>query len=169
MKVSVKRWSGQTLSGWLAPALTLTDQTMDLLAEAGITYTLDLFHDDQPMPVNTRSGRLVSVPYSLEINDFTTLYQGNSTPADYTDAIKAQFDRLYMEGAENGQVMCLPLHPFLIGQPHRMREFEAALDYITSHDGVWLTTGREIADHYLAHHYDAFAAAIAAHKKGAAR
>jgi len=113
-----------------------------------------------------RSGRLISVPYSLEINDFTCLFQGNATPRDYTDAIKAQFDRLYLEGADNGQVMCLPLHPFLIGQPHRLRQFEEALDYITSHDKVWLATGREIAGHFLAHHYDAFAAAIAAGKKG---
>ena len=88
---------------------------------------------------------MISVPYSLEINDFTTLFQGNCTPRDYTDAIKAQFDRLYMEGADSGQVMCLPLHPFLVGQPHRMKQFEEALDYITSHDEVWLATGREIA------------------------
>jgi peptidoglycan/xylan/chitin deacetylase (PgdA/CDA1 family) len=162
VKASIRKWSGQELAGWLAPALTLTERTMDLLAEAGIAYTLDLFHDDQPLPVNVRSGRLISVPYSLEINDFTTLFQGNCTPRDYTDAIKAQFDRLYMEGADNGQVMCLPLHPFLIGQPHRMKQFEEALDYITSHDKVWLATGREIASYYLTHYYDAFAAAIAA-------
>ena len=164
VKASVKKWSGQDLAGWLAPALTNTERTMDLLAEAGIKYTLDLFHDDQPLPVKVRQGRLISVPYSLEINDFTTLYQGNCTPREYTDAIKAQFDRLYQEGAENGQVMCLPLHPFLIGQPHRMKQFEAALDYITNHDKVWLATGREIADHYYAHCYDRFAAAIAARK-----
>jgi peptidoglycan/xylan/chitin deacetylase (PgdA/CDA1 family) len=168
VKVSIRKWSGQELAGWLAPALTLTERTMDLLAEAGITYTLDLFHDDQPLPVNVRSGRLISVPYSLEINDFTSLFQGNATPRDYTDAIKAQFDRLYLEGADNGQVMCLPLHPFLIGQPHRLRQFEEALDYITSHDKVWLATGREIAGYYLTHHYDAFAAAIAAGKRGKA-
>jgi allantoinase len=164
VKASVMKWSGQELAGWLAPALTNTDNTMDLLAEAGIKYTLDLFHDDQPMPVKVKQGRLISVPYSLEINDFTTLFQGNCTPRDYTDAIKAQFDRLYLEGAENPQVMCLPLHPFLIGQPHRMSQFEEALDYITSHDKVWLATGREIADHYYAHHYDTVAAAIAARK-----
>ncbi len=164
VKASILKWGGHELKGWLAPALTLTERTMELLAEAGIIYTLDLFHDDQPLPVNVKSGRMISVPYSLEINDFTTLFQGNASPRDYTDAIKAQFDRLYLEGAENGQVMCLPLHPFLIGQPHRMREFEAALDYITSHDGVWLATGREIAEHYYAHHYDAFAKAIATRK-----
>ena len=163
---SVRKWSGQELAGWLAPALTLTADTMDLLAEAGVKYTLDLFHDDQPLPVKVKSGRMISVPYSLEINDFTTLFQGNCTPADYTDAIVAQFDRLYAEGEENGQVMCIPLHPFLIGQPHRLAQFEKALDYVTSHDKVWVTTAREIADHYYTHCYDRFSAAIAARTGG---
>ncbi len=162
VRLSILKCSGQTLKGWLAPALTLTDRTIDLVAEAGLTYTLDLFHDDQPMPVKTAKGRLVSVPYSLEINDFTTLHQGATSPSDYTDAIIAQFDRLYMEGADGGRVMCLPLHPFLIGQPHRVREFDRALAYITGHAGVWLTTAAEIAEHFNANHYDAFAEAIAA-------
>jgi allantoinase len=112
-----------------------------------------------------RRGRLISVPYSLEINDFTTLFQGNATPREYTEAIKAQFDRLYMEGAENGQVMCLPLHPFLIGQPHRMKQFEEALEYVTAHDKVWFATGREIAGYYIQHYYDAFAATIAERRR----
>ncbi len=158
---TIKRCSGQDLKGWLAPAITLTDRTIDLLAEAGLAYTLDLFHDDQPMPVKAAKGRLVSVPYSLEINDFTALYQGAASPTDYTDMIIAQFDRLYAEGADGGRVMCLPLHPFLIGQPHRVRELSRALDHIASHDGVWLATAAEIAEHFNAHHYDAFTAAIA--------
>ena len=161
---TIRRASGQDLRGWLAPAITLTDRTIELLAEAGLTYTLDLFHDDQPMPVKTAKGKLVSVPYSLEINDFTALYQGATSPADYTDMIIAQFDRLYAEGAEGGRVMCLPLHPFLIGQPHRVHEFSRALEYITGHDGVWLATAAEIADHFIAHHYDDFSAAITARK-----
>src|SRR5262249_15748729 len=122
--------------------------------------------DEQPRRVKGGRGGLIGVPYSREINDFTSLFQGNATPRDYTDAIKAQFDRLYQEGADNGQVMCLPLHPFLIGQPHRMKQFEAALDYITSHDQVWFTTGRATASYYMTPCYDAFAAAIAAGKRG---
>ena len=75
--------------------------------------------------------------------------------------IISQFDRLYAEGADGGRVMCLPLHPFLIVQPHRIREFSRALEHVASHDGVWFATAAEIADHFIAHHYDAFAAAIA--------
>jgi allantoinase len=58
--------------------------------------------------------------------------------------------------------MCIPLHPFLVGQPHRIGPFAEALEYITSHDKVWVTTGREIAPWYFEHHYDNVSAALSA-------
>jgi peptidoglycan/xylan/chitin deacetylase (PgdA/CDA1 family) len=152
---SIARATGQPTDGWLSPALTNTERTMELLAEAGVKYTLDLFHDDQPTPLTLRSGRMISLPYSLEMNDFTVLLQAGVSPQGYTEMIKAQFDRLYLEGAENGTVMCIPLHPYLIGQPHRVAPFAESLDYITNHDGVWIATAREIATWYLEHHHDA--------------
>ena len=120
VKASIRKWSGQELAGWLAPALTQTERTMDLLAEAGIAYTLDLFHDDQPMPVNVRNGRLISVPYSLEINDFTTLFQVQLHAARLHRCDQGAVRSALCGGRDNGRVMCLPLHPFLIGQPHRL-------------------------------------------------
>ena len=152
---SVKRHTGQDLAGWLSPALTNTPRTLDLLAEFGIHYTCDLFHDDQPQPVKVKSGRLISVPYSLEMNDFVVFKRYGATPRAYAEILKRQFDQLYLEGEHNAQVMCIPLHPFLIGQPHRIGPFAEALEYITSHDDVWVTTAREIAAWYYEHHYDA--------------
>lgn len=160
---TVKKYSGQTLAGWLAPALTNTERTMDLIAEYGIQYTCDLFHDDQPQPVKVSKGRLISIPYSLEMNDIIVYNFDLSTPRHYRDVIKAQFDQLYAEGAESGTVMCIPTHPFLVGQPHRVEAFAEALEYITGHDKVWVTTGREIAAYYNEHYYDTFAAAISEH------
>jgi peptidoglycan/xylan/chitin deacetylase (PgdA/CDA1 family) len=159
---TVKRASGQDVAGWLSPALTNTEITLDLLAEYGVKYTCDLFHDDQPQPVKVKSGRLISVPYSLEVNDVLVYFQQQATPRQYTDMLKAQFDQLYEEGAESGTVMCIPLHPYLVGQPHRIGPFAEALEYITGHDDVWVTTGREIADWYYEHHYDDVSAALAA-------
>jgi allantoinase len=156
---TIKRHTGQTLDGWLAPALTYTDRTMDLVAEMGLTYCCDLFHDDQPCPVKTKTGRLASIPYSLEMNDVIAYNVNLVSPRAYGDIIKRQFDRLYEEGAESGTVMCIPLHPYLVGQPHRIAAFKEALSYIASHDRVWLATGREIAHHFIAHHFDAFVAA----------
>jgi len=153
---TIRKHTGQKLDGWLAPALTYTERTLDLVADMGLTYVCDLFHDDQPSPVKTRSGTLVSIPYSLEMND-TIAYNVNQVgPRAYGEIIRRQFDRLYEEGAESGTVMCIPLHPYLIGWPYRLKAFEEALRYITSHDKVWLATGREIAAHFTKHHLEAF-------------
>jgi allantoinase len=156
---TILKHTGQKLDGWLSPALTYTERTLDLVAEMGLTYVCDLFHDDQPTPVNVKQGRLVSVPYSLEMND-TIVYNVNLvSPRRYADILKRQFDRLYEEGKTSGTVMCIPLHPYLIGQPYRLDAFEEALSYITRHDKVWLATGREIASHFLEHNYDEFVTA----------
>jgi allantoinase len=152
---TIKKHTGQQCSGYLAPALTHTDITMDLFAEAGGIYTCDLFHDDQPTPVKVRSGeKFVSVPYSLEMND-TIVYSVNKIePRRYGEMIKANFDRLYEEGKESGVVMCVPLHGYQVSHPHRLKAFEEALEYITGHSDVWVTTGREIAQHFIDNNYD---------------
>ena len=161
---TVQKHTGKRLAGWLSPAITHTERTMDLLAEYGVKYICDLFHDDQPFPLRVKTGRLISIPYSLEMNDILVYTSYLGSPRDYGLIIKAQFDRLYAEGAESGRVMCVPLHPFVIGQPHRLQPFAEALEYITSHDKVWVTTGAEIAEWYYAHHYDEMAAVLARRK-----
>lgn len=162
-RATIAKWTGQTLDGWLSPALSNNTWTMDLLAEEGVLYTCDLFHDDQPTPIDVASGKLISIPYSLEMNDTIVYNTYQYTPRHYGEMIKRQFDQLYAEGAESGTVMCVPLHPYLVGQPHRIDAFAEALSYIAGHDRVWLATGREIARHYIDHHYDAVAGAVAAH------
>jgi allantoinase len=150
---TLKRYSGKQLKGMLSPAISGSENTPDLMAEAGLIYYTDLMHDDQPVPINVKSGKLVSVPYSAEMNDhmiFSNHYEGDY----FFQACKDQFDRLYDEGAQSGRVMCIPLHPFLIGQPHRARYLDQVLGYIMSHNGVWQTTADEIADYYIAHYYD---------------
>ena len=151
---TVEKHTGKKLAGWLSPALTNTERTMELIAEYGIKYTCDLFQDDQPQPLKVKSGRLISMPYSLEMNDIIVYNFDLSSPRHYAKVIKAQFEQLYEEGAESGTVMCIPLHPFLVGQAHRIGAFEEALAYITGHENVWVTTGQEIADWYYEHHYD---------------
>lgn len=146
--------SGQTLDGWLTPANTPTLETQALLAEAGVRYTADYFHDDQPMPLDVPSGRLISLPYSIEVNDFPLFAWRNIAPQEYVAILKAQFDRLHAEGAINGTVMCIPIHPFIMGQPNRIGGLEEVLAYVTRQKKVWLATGREIADWYYTHHYD---------------
>jgi peptidoglycan/xylan/chitin deacetylase (PgdA/CDA1 family) len=165
---AIERAVGRRPAGYLAPALSHSEQTIDLFAELGGLYTCDLFHDDQPTPVKLRSGkRFVSVPYSLELNDTIVYVVNKIEPRRYGQMIKDAFDRLYAEGEESGTVMCIPTHNYQVSCPHRLKAFEEALEYITGHSGVWVTTGREIAEHYLAHHYDTASAHIAATAAGA--
>ncbi len=102
---TIERHTGQRLAGYLAPALTHTERTMDLLAEYGILYTCDLFCDDQPQPVNVRDKRLISIPYSLEMNDIIVYNSYQEPPRRYAEMLKTNFDQLYEDGAENGTVM----------------------------------------------------------------
>ena len=117
---TLRRHTGKQLKGMLGPAISATAATPDLMAEAGLIYHTDWVHDDQPVPIKVKSGKLISVPYSIELNDSSVL-RDNHYEGDYFARIcKDQFDRLYEEGAESGRVMCIALHPFLIGQPHRI-------------------------------------------------
>ena len=141
--------TGRRPEGWLSPALTETFNTPDLLAEAGVRYVADWVNDDQPYPMKVRSGTLVSMPYSIEVNDIPIfLGQGKSGP-EFEQIVRDQFDVLYREAEETGKVMSICLHPFLISLPFRSLYLDRALDHIVSHEGVWLATGAEIADHYI--------------------
>jgi peptidoglycan/xylan/chitin deacetylase (PgdA/CDA1 family) len=152
---SVAQATGQRIRGYLAPALTHTERTLDLLGEYDFWYTCDLFQDDQPQPVKTKRGRLVSMPYSLEVNDVITYGALAMTPWRYSDVLKRHFDQLLEEGARTGTVMCIPLHAYLVSQPHRIAAFADALRHITSHtDDVWFATAAEIADYYRRECYD---------------
>ncbi len=162
---NVKKHTGQRIAGYLAPALTHTENTMDLLAERDILYTCDLFIDDQPFPVNVRKGKFISIPYSLEMNDIIVYNSYMMPPRHYADMLKANFDRLLMDGEKSGTVMCIPLHAYAVAQAHRLAAFEDALKYITSHSDVWVTTGKEIAEYYYENYYDEYIEAISNFKK----
>lgn len=165
--LTIEKHCGQKPAGYLAPALSHSEQTIDLFAEAGGTYTCDLFHDDQPTPVKVRSGkRFVSIPYSLEMNDTIAYVVNKIEPRRYGQMLKDNFDRLYAEGEDSGTVMCIPTHNYQVSCPHRLRAFEEALEYITGHSDVWVTTGREIAEYFIDHYYDTAAANIAAQQQG---
>ena len=156
-----KRLTGRDLPGWFSPAASNTVNTADLVAEAGITYYSDWYHDDQPTPFKTKTGRLVSVPYTMDINDFyitRTQIEGE----EFADMAIDQFDQLARDAEDgSGRVMCVALHPFIMGQPHRIRHLDRLLKHMAAHDSVWPATGLQIARHYIDNHLDAVEAHLA--------
>lgn len=166
---TIEKHTGKKPAGYLAPALSHSEHTLDLFSEAGGIYTCDLFHDDQPTPVHVRNdAAFISIPYSLEMNDTIAYVVNKIEPRRYGQIIRDNFDRLYQEGTDSGTVMCVPTHNYQVSCPHRLRAFEEALEYITGHSDVWVTTGREIADYYIEYYYDAAIADIQAKLAGTA-
>jgi allantoinase len=141
--------TGQRPRGWLGPALTSTMNTTAVLAELGFSYTLDWAVDDQPFDLRVPSGRLLSVPYSSEINDIPLCFLHHQSGAELRDAIIDQFDQLYAEGADTPRMLGIGLHPFIAGQAFRARHVAQALEHIAGHADVWRTTSDAIAAWYL--------------------
>lgn len=136
---------GRKMRGWLGPGLTETWSTPDLLIEAGVDYVADWVNDDLPYRMNNG---LYSIPYSIELNDMPLFVNPSISSADFERRICETFDVLYEEGERNARAMCIALHPFLIGAPHRIRYLDRALAHIASHEGVWFARGAEIIDAY---------------------
>jgi len=145
---TIAKGTGKRPRGWLGPALSESVRTLDILAENGIEYVGDWVNDDQPYPMRVKSGTMLSMPYSIELNDIPSFLEMKRTGEEFGRMICDQFDQLYEDGAKTGRVMAICLHPFLVGHPHRAKYFANALAHITSRREVWVTTGSEIADWY---------------------
>jgi allantoinase len=143
---TIERATGHRPRGWLGPGLTETFQTPRLLAELGLSYVLDWTSDDQPYRLNVPG--MLSVPYSVELNDLGIFTMHGATGAQFAQIVTDQLDQLYADSARSGRVMALALHPFVSGQPFRAKYLDQALEYVAGHPGVWLTTSDEIAEHY---------------------
>jgi allantoinase len=143
---------GRKAKGWLSSSLRGTPNTPDLVAEQGLQFFCDYMNDDQPYLIQTPSGPIVNVPYSIEINDFTFFHRRAMSTWDAARMLKDQFDELYKEGAESGRLMNIGLHPHVSGHAHRMPCFREFLAHAKKHPDVWWTTREELSTWYLENH-----------------
>ena len=147
---TIARFTGRPPRGWLSPGLAETLDTPDLLRAAGIEYVADWVHDDEPTTLRTTHGPLVTLPYSVETNDIPVLAVQQHEAAYWTRKCVDQFDRLYEESAARPKVLALAIHPYVSGQPFRIKYLEAIYEHIAGAAGVLHWTGAEILDWYRA-------------------
>lgn len=145
----IEAGTGTRPKGWLGSGLQETWNTLDFLVENGATYVADWACDDQPFLMDIDGRRLVSIPYSTEINDKPAFEAFLRTADEFGDMIRRQFDVLYRESVDSARVMAISLHPYITGRPHRIDALDDALAYICRHEDVWLATGSEIVDAFL--------------------
>jgi peptidoglycan/xylan/chitin deacetylase (PgdA/CDA1 family) len=138
---------GAPPKGWSSPWLAHTPTTFDTLAEAGFRYTLDLRLDDRPVWLSVRSGRLLAVPYAIELNDSNTIVGRRADAHDFAQMVIDEFDELLAAAERTPLAMSVVLHSFISGQPFRLRALTRALAHIARHgDAVWLARAGDIAD-----------------------
>jgi putative urate catabolism protein len=123
------------------------------MAEGGFLYSADSYADDLPYWVDGPVGPFLIVPYSLDANDmrFATA-QGFNSGDQFFAYLKDTFDVLYREGEAAPRMMSVGLHCRLAGRPGRTAALERFLDYIASHDRVWVARRLDIARHWHAAH-----------------
>ncbi len=145
----LETFCGKRPVGWLGPGLTQTLETPELLAKHGVKYIGDWVWDDEPSMISTGNGPLVTLPYTVELNDIPTMIVHHHESRYWTERCIDYFDRLYQEGAERPRVMAIAIHPYISGQPHRIKHLEAVYDYINRFPGVVHMNGEEMLDWYL--------------------
>jgi allantoinase len=147
----IARQEGAPPKGWLGPWISQSRATPDLLAEAGYTYLLDWCMDDQPIFMRTRARPILAVPYPQEINDIPMIVGRKIEGPAFAQMIIDHFDEMLEQSAHAPLVMGIALHPYIVGQPHRLRHLRRALTHVAERrDRVWLTTAGAVAAHVWA-------------------
>lgn len=137
-------------AGWLSPYLTPSLATTDLLVENGYGYVLDWGTcDEQPFWVKGGGGKILSVPYPIELNDQPAIVGRRCTAEEYADMLVDQFDEMLRRSEEAPLVFGISIHTFIVGQPFRIVHLRRALKHmLAQRDRIWVTRPREIASYY---------------------
>jgi len=148
---AILRHEGKAPLGWLSPWIAESRSTPDLLVEAGYGYTLNWCADDAPIWMRTRAGRLLAIPYPQEVNDIPAIVARKDGAEQFADMIVDDLEERLLQVADGKpQVMGIALHPYLVGQPYRLRQLRRALRQLTARrDIAWITTAGAIHDHVL--------------------
>ena len=148
-----KQLIGERPLGWYLGRCS--DNTLKLvMEEGGFEYYADSYADDLPYWVADGGRKQLVVPYTLDTNDmrFATP-QGFNSGDQFFSYLKDSFDVLYAEGAAGSpKMLSVGLHCRLVGRPGRAASLARFLDYVQSHDKVWVAKRIDIARHWAKTH-----------------
>jgi len=142
----LRKITGQPVEGWLSPSKSQSTNTPELLVKHGVKYMCDWINDELPYPFRTPAGEITAMPLSTELEDRFVMQANLHSEGEYADQICDAFDFLCKEAEETGggRMLALSIHPWMLGQPHRIGKLEKALEHITKSDSVWSASANEI-------------------------
>ena len=144
----IREYTGKPVVGWLGPGLTETLDSPELLAEAGIKYIADWVIDDEPVEIKTAHGPVLTMPYSVELNDIPMMMIQHHAAGEFERRCMDYFERVYAEGAKRAKIMAIAVHPYISGVPHRIKYFERVFQQLKKQEGVLFWTGEQILEWY---------------------
>lgn len=141
-------FTGIPVRGWLGAGLNETFDTPDILKAKGVDFVCDWVIDDLPTWMRTKHGPMIAAPYSLDLNDGPLWAGGGMDSDSQYKRLLWTLETLEAELEENCRVLVLPLHPHLVGVPHRMNWFIRMLDLLLARTDTVFLNGSGIADWY---------------------
>ncbi|MDR6685382.1 peptidoglycan/xylan/chitin deacetylase (PgdA/CDA1 family) [Arthrobacter sp. 1088] len=144
--------SGTKPAGIRTPSWDFSDSTLEVVQELGFLYDSSLMADDEPYELLAEGSQtgIIEIPVDWIRDDAPYLmmdrYSGlrpYMPPRQLTQIWKDEFDAAYAANS----VFQLTLHPHIIGHRSRLIVLEELMEYIRSHDGVWITTHQDLATH----------------------
>lgn len=146
---AISKYSSKEVTGWLSPGRFESDKTPEILRTSGVEYFCDWVNDDMPYEFRTDNGPLVAMPLSNELEDRFILLSNLHSEQSYGEQIKDAADMLISEAYEQGgRILGLSLHPWMMGQPHRIGVLEEVLDYLMSKEEVWSISASDICNYW---------------------
>ncbi|MBC6428119.1 MAG: polysaccharide deacetylase family protein [Cellvibrionales bacterium] len=148
---TLRQLSGQEITGWLSPARNESRNTPALLVENGIRYFSDWVNDDMPYRFNTAKGPLWAMPLSNELEDRFILLNNLHSECSYVEQVCDACNFLLQESKQQGgRILALNIHPWVLGQPHRIGKLEQVLSYLSDQSNIWNASSGEILDSFIA-------------------
>ena len=138
------------IKGWLSPAKNQSPHTLDLLREQGLSYVCDWVNDELPYFMNTQYGSITAMPLSTELEDYFVIQQNFHSEQSWLEQVCDACDLLIEEASTHGgRLLSLNIHPWLMGQPHRIHYLEKALEYLSSKEEIWHAGADDIYAHWI--------------------
>ena len=150
---SLKRLTGDRPLGWYCRYAPSLNTRRLIVEEGGFLYDSDAYNDDLPYWVEVEGKSHLVIPYTLDNNDMKyCVAPGFNSGNDFYTYLKDAFDVLYDEGETTPKMMSVGLHARLVGKPGRIAALAKFVDYVQSHEQVWICRRLDIANHWIKHH-----------------
>ena len=150
---SLKKLTGDRPLGWYCRYAPSSNTRRLVAEEGGFLYDSDAYNDDLPYWVEVAGKPHLVIPYTLDNNDMKyCVAPGFNSGDDFYTYLKDAFDVLYAEGETSPKMMSVGLHARLAGKPGRIAALARFIDYVKSHQKVWICRRIDIARHWIEHH-----------------